>query len=188
MRRLLSTEHHLALARINPRRDGRSQVIVVRRDTFELEWVESVAALHVDELRHVASARMSALRKPTGWNAPHRKCIAYFLKMRRKREEIFDLLQRPQADRSAVVSVLLRNEAYALHLSKKVNSLSGAERRKLLTPSGEELLPERSTTSIDVLDARSQLYRWLVSPSPSIVQAHRDLLELIRRRAPASEA
>lgn len=169
------------LARINWRGDGRSQLITVRRDTFELENVESVSFQCLDKLQDAASSSLKMRRKPHDWGAPHRRCIAYFLKMRRKRDEIFPLLQQPQSDSKGIIKVLYRNEAYALYLSRKVNSLSERDKGELLIPSRGELLPDRSTSLLDILYARAALYWWMFSRSSSIDQAYENLLRLIDR-------
>ncbi|MEO8154007.1 MAG: hypothetical protein ABI605_13125 [Rhizobacter sp.] len=169
----------MALTRIDMRGDGHSQIVVVRRDTFELVKAKSMACTSMKELRDIAALEIQDLRKPADWDAPHRKCLAYFLKMRRKREYIFDLTANAQSRGDDIVKVLFRNEAYAFYACRKVNELTNSEKLKLLSPSLEELVEQRTTGVIEVLYARSSLFWLIFSRTPTLVHAYEKLQKQI---------
>lgn len=178
MRRLIKEECYVALSRNDPRGVNRFQLLLVRRDTFELMHVETVSVESIDKLTEVASIRLAKFDRPVDWDAPHRKCIAYYLKMRRKQEKFFELSQKT-ITAPDIAKIIYKNDGYLFHLLRKINFLSHAERLSLLKLSPEELLPERKTRVLDLIYARVSLFWMFFSKTSAIVMAYNALANLI---------
>ena len=178
MRRLCRSAYYLALAR-ESRGVNNLQITIVRRDTFELIAVETVPVNSNFEVLEIASKNLEKLSKPDNWNAPHRKCIAFFIKMQCKREKVFDLICESNLSPEKISICLHRNEGFIFHILRMVNSLDDVEKLKMLTPGENERLNDRSMSDIDLIFARAELFWLLFIKTPILINAYNEIVGIV---------
>lgn len=155
MRKVCSGKYYSAFSRYREG-GGRSQLLIIRRDTKEIIKVTTIASGRVST---VAVEFIESLSRPTDWKSPHVLCLFYYIKIMRKRERFgFKLISEKLSARE-IMSELKRFETYQRYLLVKLNSLSKKERLLIMTPSNKELTPT-TTEEIDMLQARADLF-WM---------------------------
>lgn len=168
MKKISSGKYYSAFAR--PRKDsGKSQLLIIRRDTHELEVSTTVDTQSIEAK---ASASITGLGEPLDWQAPYRTCLSYFLKIRRKKEEFSQRLLSDKLSKRQIFAELKKFEAYRYHLLKKLHRLSDSEKTLLLTPSKKECVA-KSTEDIDLLQARDELFGLFFDVTKEMSLAHK---------------
>lgn len=176
MRKVYSGKYYSAFSRIRVG-SGRSQILIMRRDTKEIASVTTVSS---DRVKEVATELSVGLGRPSDWMSPHRSCLFYYMKIERKREEFGLKLISGKLNSHEIMSGVSRFEAYQRYLLKKLNNLSKKERLLLLSPSSKDL-PPTTIEGIDLLQAREGLFWMFFEKSEEILAAHSSLRDTLKK-------
>jgi len=176
MKKISSGKYYSAFAR--PRKGSdKAQLIILRKDTHELE---SATTVDTQDLETTAKSSINSLKKPLDWKVPHRVCLYYFLKIKRKKEEFSMKLLSDSLSKRQVVSEIKRFETYQYFLLKRLHELSTSEKVMLLTPAEKEYAP-KSTEDIDLLQARDELFGLLFEKNKEMSLAHAKTTSIIKK-------
>jgi len=172
MKKITSGAYYSVFAR--PKKDrNRTQILIFRKDTLELEVVATVDS---DSLSADVDSILLSLDVPSDWKKPHRACLCYFLKIKRKKDELSQKVLAGSLSQRQVFREISRFESYMYHFLKRLNYLSESERVLLLAPRKVDI---KSSEDIDTLYAKDEIFGLFFSVTDAMRLAHAQVRSVI---------
>lgn len=178
MKRVAKNQFYLALGQPDSRSTDAFFINIVRRDTFELVLVKKYIAYDMEQLKCFAVSLLSNLSCPEDWMLASRKCLAIYLKARRKKEcFIAELLDKGKAP-SDIDRYLKVIENHVAYITQCYNLLSEQELILLLTPTNKEVETHTLTDTSDLFYGRVASYKFITKKTHRIEKAYKVLLNI----------
>ncbi|NHQ88228.1 hypothetical protein HA050_19165 [Iodobacter sp. HSC-16F04] len=179
MKRVAKNQFYLALGQADPRFTDEFSINIVRRDTFELVLVKKSIEHNMDQLNHFAVSLLSNLPCPEDWMLASRKCLAIYLKARRKKECFITELLGKDKTVIDVAKYLKTLESHVAYITQCYNLLNEKELVFLLTPTKVEIETYASADTSDLFYGRVASYKFITKKTPEIDKAYKILLNII---------